>query len=76
MAAELWASYKQWADVQETLFLDWADPSGQYKLSPMQNLPGADFATAFAVCVAYVTFVVVGTVRSWSAIDQIKMSLV
>jgi len=42
----------------------------------MQNLPGADFATAFAVCVAYVTFVVVGTVRSWSAIDQIKMSLV
>ena len=63
MAAELWTSYKHWADTQETLFLDWADPSGQYKLSPMQNLPGADFATAFAICVAYVAFVVIGTVR-------------
>lgn len=63
MAAELWASYKQWADAQETLLLDWADPSGQYKLSPMQGLPGADFATAFAICVAYVSFVVIGTVR-------------
>ena len=72
MAAQLWASYKQWADVQETLFLDWADPSGQYKLSPLQDLPGADFATAFAICVVYISFVVIGTV--WQqAIVWIKM---
>ncbi|RLN87935.1 hypothetical protein BBJ28_00027121 [Nothophytophthora sp. Chile5] len=74
MAAALWANYKEWADVQETLFLDWVDPSGQYKLSPMQNLPGADFATAFAICVAYVAFVVVGTLVMKAGVPAIKTS--
>lgn len=64
MAAALWTSYKSWADEQEALFLDWVDPTGSYKLSPMQDLPFADFATAFAICIAYLAFVAVGTVRS------------
>ncbi|RLN62254.1 hypothetical protein BBP00_00004887 [Phytophthora kernoviae] len=74
MATELWSSYKQWADVQETRLLDWADPSGQYKLSPMQNLPGADFATAFAICVVYVAFVVIGTLVMKAGVPAIKTS--
>lgn len=74
MATELWASYKQWADEQETLFLDWVDPSGGYKLSPMQDLPFADFASAFAVCVVYLTFVAVGTLVMKAGVPAIKTS--
>lgn len=61
--AAVWQSYKQWADTTESQFLNWLDPSEQYKLSPMADYPIADFASAFAICVAYVSFVVFGTVR-------------
>jgi elongation of very long chain fatty acids protein 4 len=74
MAAALWDTYKQWADVQEDALLSWLDPSGGYKLSPMQNYPLSDFASAFAVCVAYLTFVVVGTLVMKAGVPAIKTS--
>ncbi|GLE00507.1 hypothetical protein PINS_up018854 [Pythium insidiosum] len=74
MAAALWQSYKQWADATETQFLDWVDPDGQYKLSPMADYPLADFATVFAICVAYIAFVVFGTLIMKSGVPAIKTS--
>lgn len=74
MATELWANYKQWADETEATFLDYMDPSGQYKLSPMTQYPAADFATVFAICVAYVTFVVFGTLIMKAGFPVIKTS--
>lgn len=76
MATELWASYKQWADVQEDALLTWLDPSQSYKLSPMQNYPLMDFASAFAICVAYLAFVVVGTLVMKAGVPAIKTSAV
>lgn len=76
MATELWASYKQWADVQEDALLTWLDPSQGYKLSPMKDYPLMDFASAFAVCVAYLAFVVVGTLVMKAGVPAIKTSAV
>lgn len=73
-SSSLWQSYKQWADVQEAKFLDWVDPSGRYKLSPMQDYPFADFASVFALCVAYIAFVVFGTLIMKAGVPAIKTS--
>ncbi|RLN37248.1 hypothetical protein BBJ28_00022484 [Nothophytophthora sp. Chile5] len=64
MAAALLQSYKQWADAMDVTLMDWVDPTLQYRQSPMQEYFLADFGTVFALCVAYLTFVVFGTVRT------------
>ncbi|TMW57696.1 hypothetical protein Poli38472_014299 [Pythium oligandrum] len=74
MADALWESYTQWADATEVQFLDWIDPAGQYKLSPMADYPLAKFSTVFAICVAYVTFVVFGTLIMKAGVPAIKTS--
>jgi|UniRef100_K3W612 elongation of very long chain fatty acids protein 4 len=74
MAAALWDSYKQWADVQEEAMLQWLDPTGAYKASPLTNYPLSDFASAFAICVAYLAFVVVGTLVMKAGVPAIKTS--
>ncbi|KAJ0406972.1 hypothetical protein P43SY_005205 [Pythium insidiosum] len=75
MADTLWMRYKAWADETETRLLDWSDPSGTYKLSPMQEYPLADFATVFLLCIGYLVFVVVGTlVMKSNAIPAINTS--
>lgn len=76
MATELWATYKQWADVQEDLLLTWLDPNQGYKLSPMKDYPFLDLASALAVCVAYLAFVVVGSLVMKAGVPVIKTSAI
>lgn len=76
MAAALWDSYKQWADVQEEVLLSWLDPTGGYKRSPLQGYPLSDFASVSAVCIAYLAFVVVGTLVMKAGVPAIKTSAV
>lgn len=76
MAAALWDTYKQWADVQEDALLTWLDPSQGYKNSPLIGLPLMDFATAFAICVAYLAFVVFGTLVMKAGVPAIKTSAI
>ena len=64
MASVLFASYQQWARSMDVVLMDWVDPTLRYRQSPMQSYFLADFGTVFALCVGYLTFVVVGTVRS------------
>jgi hypothetical protein len=64
MASELLQSYYEWANVTETKVLDWVDPEGGWKVHPMADYPLANFASVFAICVGYVLFVVLGSVRS------------
>jgi hypothetical protein len=63
MAAALLESYQQWAAGMDVVLMDWVDPTLRYRQSPMSDYFLADFGTVFALCVGYLTFVVVGTVR-------------
>nr|CCA25115.1 elongation of very long chain fatty acids protein pu [Albugo laibachii Nc14] len=67
-----WAEYKQWADTQEYKILSWFDESEKYMFSPMRHYPLADFATAIAICVGYISFVMFGTIIMKAACPRIN----
>ncbi|KAF4041762.1 GNS1/SUR4 family [Phytophthora infestans] len=72
MASGLMQSYYRWANATEAKVLDWVDPEGGWKAHPMTHYPLADFASVFAICVAYVLFVVFGSALMKQGIPTIK----
>ena len=61
--ASLLQSYLAWgADMEERLLL-FVDPTERFRLHPKGDLPLANFSCVYAICVAYLLFVVIGTVR-------------
>jgi hypothetical protein len=63
MSTELLQSYYDWANATEAKLLDWVDPEGGWKVHPMADYPLANFASVYAICVGYLLFVILGTVR-------------
>lgn len=61
--ASLLQRYLAWSAEKEEWILTLADPSMQWKRHPMADAPFANFATVYAVLVAYLSFVIIGTVR-------------
>ncbi|CAK4083896.1 unnamed protein product [Aphanomyces euteiches] len=70
----LWTEFKALTAPYETQILDWADPSGQYKLNPMADWPLADFSSAAAIALGYLAFVIVGTLVMKSGVPAINTS--
>ena len=54
--------YEQ-AKVVEKLLLDWARPEG-WAESPLKDYPLAHFDTAITIAIAYLAFVIFGSVRN------------
>lgn len=64
--AELLDRYNAWANTTEVALFNWVDPDGGWKLHPMQDYPLANFASVYAICMGYLLFVILGTVRPLS----------
>lgn len=63
MATEMLQQYYDWAEGMEQKLFAWVDPNGGYKVHPMADYPLANFASVYAICVGYLLFVILGTVR-------------
>lgn len=66
--SQMYSQYIRWADVTGASIMKWADPSQMYLDSPIKDYPLMQFSTAFAFLVAYLMFIVFGTLlmsRSW-----------
>ncbi|KAF0759124.1 hypothetical protein DYB37_006186 [Aphanomyces astaci] len=74
MASALWTEFKALTSPYESIVLDWADPSGQYKQNPMVEWPLADFSSAAAIALAYLAFVIVGTLVMKSGVPALNTS--
>ncbi|ETV75181.1 hypothetical protein H257_10394 [Aphanomyces astaci] len=71
---QLWRDYHAWATPVGDSILSFMDPSGGYKLSATASWPLADFSTALAVAVAYLAFVLVGTVVMKAGVPAINIT--
>ena len=63
MSTDLLQRYYDWANTTEGHVLDWVDPEGGWKVHPMAHYPLANFASVYAICIGYLLFVIIGTVR-------------
>ncbi|CAK4104176.1 unnamed protein product [Aphanomyces euteiches] len=71
---QVWAEYDAWATPIGDRILDFMDPSGGYKLSSIASWPLGDFSTALAVAMAYLAFVVIGTLIMKAGVPAINIT--
>ncbi|KDO26247.1 hypothetical protein SPRG_08322 [Saprolegnia parasitica CBS 223.65] len=70
----LWLQFDAAVRPMEKVILEWADPSGRYELSPTKDWAMTDFSTAAAIALAYLVFVIVGTLVMKSGVPAINTS--